>query len=52
MGDKIIIKKIEFLYGHLFQIDLYNETKDEYYRTFIDEYDLQLKLQMAKNASK
>ena len=52
MGDKIVIKKVEFLYGHLFQIDLYNETKDEYYRTFIDEHDLQFILQKAKNASK
>lgn len=40
MGDRIVIEEIEFLYGHLFQIDLYNETKCEYYRAFceIDEF--------------
>ena len=27
MGDKIVISNIEFLYGRLFQIDLYNEKK-------------------------
>lgn len=37
MGDKIVIKEIEFLYGRLFQIDLHNESKDEYYRVFVDK---------------
>ena len=36
MGDRIVIEDIRFLYGHLFQIDLYNETKCEYYRTFCE----------------
>ena len=40
MGDRIVIEKIEFLYGHLFQIDLYNETKCEYYRTFCEMDEL------------
>lgn len=40
MGDKIVIKKIELLYGNLFQIDLYNETKGTWYRTFIDKESL------------
>ena len=40
MGDKIVIKEIEFLYGRLFQIDLHNESKDEWYRVFIDKDEL------------
>ena len=40
MGDKIVIKEIEFLYGRLFQIDLHNENKDEYYRVFVDKDEL------------
>lgn len=49
MGDHIIIKKIEFLYGYLWQFDLYNETKDEHIRFFCRENELQEKLQEAKN---
>lgn len=37
MGDKIVISKIEFLYGRLFQIDLHNESKNEYYRIFAEK---------------
>ena len=48
MGDKIIIKEVEFLYGHLWQIDLYNETKKEWYRTFIEEKELTEILRVAK----
>ena len=40
MGDKVAIKEIELLYGRLFQIDLHNETKDEWYRVFIDKDEL------------
>ena len=40
MGDKIVISNIEFLYGRLFQIDLYNEKKDEYYRVFAEKEEL------------
>lgn len=40
MGDKVVIKEIELLYGRLFQIDLHNESKDEYYRAFIDKDNL------------
>lgn len=40
MGDRVVIKSVEFLYGHLWQIDLYNETKNEYYRTFIENEKL------------
>ena len=44
MGDKIDIIKIEYLDyrdtfqdgKELYQIDLYNETKNEHYRTFIE----------------
>lgn len=51
MGDHIIIKKIEFLYGYLWQFDLYNETKDDHIRFFCRENELQEKLQEAKNRS-
>lgn len=40
MGDKIVISKIEFLYGRLFQIDLHNESKNEYYRIFAEKEEL------------
>ncbi|MBQ8289343.1 MAG: hypothetical protein IJY01_00525 [Clostridia bacterium] len=40
MGDKVTIKEIELLYGRLFQIDLHNESKDEWYRVFIDKDEL------------
>jgi hypothetical protein len=40
MGDKVVITKIEFLYGRLFQIDLHNESKDEHYRFFVDKDEL------------
>ena len=40
MGDKIIISNIEFLYGRLFQIDLHNESKNEYYRVFAENKEL------------
>ena len=37
MGDRIVVKQIKLVYGHLYQIDLYNETKDQYYRVFIEK---------------
>lgn len=38
MGDRIIVKQIKLLkYGDLYQIDLYNETKDQHYRVFIEK---------------
>ena len=49
MGDKIVISKIELLYGRLFQIDLYNESKDEWYRVFADKDELYT---MLKNSEK
>ena len=47
MGDNIIIEKIEFLYGRLFQIDLYNETKKEHYRVFSEKDELENLLKKA-----
>ena len=47
MGDNIIIEKIEFLYGRLFQIDLYNETKKEHYRVFSEKEELENLLEKA-----
>ena len=37
MGDRIVAKQIKLIYGHLYQIDLYNETQDQYYRVFIEK---------------
>lgn len=37
MGDIIRVEKITLLYGHLYQIDYYNETKDYYGRLFIEK---------------
>ena len=37
MGDRIVVKQIKLIYGHLYQIDLYNETKDQHYRVFIEK---------------
>lgn len=47
MGDIITIAGIEFLYGKMFQIDLHNETKNEYYRVFIQKEELEQKLKLA-----
>ena len=47
MGDRVIIKNIEFLYGHLWQIDLYNETKNEHNRTFVENEELGNKMEEA-----
>ena len=52
MGDNIRIEKIEFLYGNLYQIDLFNETKQEWYRTFIDEVELMKKISNAMASSR
>ena len=37
MGDIIKLKKITLLYGHLYQIDYYNETKKYHGRMFIEK---------------
>lgn len=37
MSDIIKLKKITLLYGHLYQIDYYNETKDYHGRMFIEK---------------
>ena len=37
MGDIIKLKKITLLYGHLYQIDYYNETKGDHGRMFIEK---------------
>lgn len=37
MGDKIIVENIVLIYGHLYQIDIYNETKDLHQRIFIEK---------------
>ena len=40
MGDCIRITAIEFIHNELYQIDLYNETKNEYYRLFASKDEL------------
>lgn len=37
MGDIIKLKKITLLYGHLYQIDYYNETKGYHGRMFVEK---------------
>lgn len=46
MGDKIIIKDIQLIKVNegkteLYQIDLFNETRNEWYRTFIQKDELE-----------
>lgn len=42
MGDKIEIEAIEFISNiNMYQVDLYNETKDEHFRVFIPEKDIE-----------
>lgn len=41
MGDIIKLKKITLLYGHLYQIDYYNETKDYHGRMFIEKEQIE-----------
>lgn len=48
MGDIVKIEKIEFIYNYLWQIDLYNESKKEHYRMFVEEKDLEIMLKKAK----
>lgn len=53
MGDKIVIKEIELIKVcddtiDLYQIDLHNETKNEWYRTFIEKTELEKMLNSAR----
>ena len=48
MGDCIRITVIKFIHNELYQIDLYNETKNEYYRLFASKDELENKLKTAK----
>ena len=41
MGDIIKLKKITLLYGHLYQIDYYNETKGYHGRMFIEKEQIE-----------
>ena len=42
MGDRIEIEAIEFIGSiNTYQVDLYNETKDEHFRVFIPEKDFE-----------
>lgn len=42
MGDIIEIEAIEFISNiNTYQVDLYNETKDEHFRVFIPEKDIE-----------
>ncbi|MBQ8567300.1 MAG: hypothetical protein IJ445_06950 [Clostridia bacterium] len=47
MGDKIVIKDIRLIQGTKYQIDLCNETKNEWYRTFIEKTELEKMLNQA-----
>lgn len=41
MGDIIKLEKITLLYGHLYQIDYYNETKKYHGRMFIEKEQIE-----------
>lgn len=42
MGDRIEIEKIEFIGNiNMYQVDLYNATKNEHFRVFIPEKDIE-----------
>lgn len=41
MGDIIKLKKITLLYGHLYQIDYYNETRGYHGRMFIEKKQIE-----------
>lgn len=41
MGDIIKLKKITLLYGHLYQIDYYNETRGYHGRMFIEKEQIE-----------
>lgn len=49
MGDKVTIEQIQYLeVQDIYQIDLYNETKKEYFRVFVDCDKLHLMLDTAR----
>lgn len=41
MGDIIKLKKITLLYGHLYQIDYFNETRGYHGRMFIEKEQIE-----------
>lgn len=41
MGDIVKLKKITLLYGHLYQIDYYNETKCYHGRMFVEKKQIE-----------
>ena len=51
MGDNIIIRDIKIIKNYegieKYQIDIYNETRNEWYRTFIDKTELKNMLNKA-----
>ncbi len=47
MGDHIVIKKVHFLYGHKFQIELLNETKNKTDVVFVEKDELYAMLENA-----
>lgn len=51
MGDHIVIKKICFLYGHLFRIELLNETKNKTDVAFIEKDELYAMFEKAEKES-
>lgn len=41
MGDSFIIENIELLYGHLYQVDFYDEKNDAHHRLFIEKLQIE-----------
>lgn len=48
MGDKVVLVAVEHIYGRLYQLDLHNETRDEFYRVFVDKGEFQKMLKEAE----
>jgi hypothetical protein len=48
MGDKILLKDLQFLYGYLWQFDVVNESSNQQIRFFVTETELKETMQRAK----
>lgn len=47
MGDHVVVKKVDFLGGHKFRIELFNETQNKTEMVFIDKDELYSMLEKA-----
>ena len=52
MGDKICLKDLQFLYGHLWQFDIVNESTNQQTRLFIEDTEFKELMRNAKESAK